>query len=312
MSIINLNIQQHNKKSNNFVFYSNREYEELYGWPKQLDKDKAYCQGFARVAYNKQKSISLDNLKTHVKNYTNCDKLVLKCLLSLSLTARKNNKPLQIKNQTLANNVGCSVYSVQKAKKKLINDNILFQTQSNKYAVPVYAFLIDAKTRGALYNLITETVPHILKIKEPVKALKKSKFQAHREAVKAAKLKNISYPHIHNLVDTDKRESFIYLKKLDRKKDKNLDKEILKRLNPDFVNNLKAENDLKQEFIQKSSTLNDLNLRHKLIEKAKRMYPDLSLSDCSNDFDLWRTKFNYRNTCIKNKIDELFKIHGLR
>jgi hypothetical protein len=42
------------------------------------------------------------------------------------------------------------------------------------------------------------------------------------------------------------------------------------------------------------------------------MYPDLSLSDCNNDFDLWRTKFNYRNTCIKNKIDELFKIHGLR
>jgi hypothetical protein len=97
MSIINLNIQQLNKKSNNFVFYSNREYEELYGWPKQLDKDKAYCQGFARVAYNKQKSISLDNLKTHVKNYTNCDKLVLKCLLSLSLRLEKTTSPYKLK-----------------------------------------------------------------------------------------------------------------------------------------------------------------------------------------------------------------------
>jgi hypothetical protein len=410
MSVINLNIPVQTKKSNNFVFYTHREYERLYGWKKQHDADKL----FAGQRTHKQQARSLSFLEQFVAKLTNGEKLVLKYLLCLALAAKKNKKPLQIKNQSIANEVGCSVWLVKQATKKFVAAKIFAKQQSNKYAVNIYTCLIDKKSRGILYNLCNDTTPHILKIKEPKKALKKTSFQLYRESVKAAFL---GYPHIHNSPTTDKINliyifkdfikfnisntliskinpikfkpftfsikntyklfSFKYLNypsvslagkstffhqanfsgkstlisktnyqqasfsgkntftnetnsSIDKKRkifyNKNINnglnsiqmdkatfqQEVLRRLNPDYVEVLKQQFKLEEKNKQESTKTNDLGLRVKLIDEAKKTYPEVTLIECDYNQEVFLTKNNERLLAIRNKIKELYSIHGIR
>lgn len=397
MSVINLNIQQPAEKSK-FIFYSEREYERLYGWEKQRQTDKTHAVAYPKrtLFAEPQKSLSAKELKVLVDEYTNCDKLLLKYLIAIWGTCEQNNKPLQIKNETIATEIGCSVFTFQKAKKKFLSDKIFTYKQSNKYAVPVYVCLLDKKSRGILYNLLSKTTPHILKIKEPIKALKKSPFKNYREAVRAEKLGEKSYPHIHNLVDTDiipnlyinniiypktntfksntyknnilkgdiypkteepvstiatlcqqspKREyipalnspdksTFFIDKNIVEKKDtskklvyNNKDKimgkrtskmdlrtyqiEILKRLNPEYVKNLKKEFDAKPENKPKSIELNDSDLRIKLIEQAKKMHHKPSLIECDSNLGVFREKNNEYINLVRDTIKQLYAENGI-
>lgn len=390
MSVINLNIQQPTKKSN-FIFYSDREYERFFGWKKQHEADKREAVYFTNVVLftEKQKPLSVEQLESIITNYTNCDMLALKYLLSSNLIAEKNNKPLQVKNETIANQVGCSVYSYQKAKKKFFKDKLFVSKQSNKFAVPVYVCLLDKKTRGILYNLLSRTVPHILNIKEPNKALKKSPYKKSREAARAEKL---GYPQIHNLVDTDiiknlfinnisslsitnnlksniyptsntvvldndnckmvtlcqkssklnenlaenlvenvtffkdvnftekndidkkiyyNKNSFIKGKENNKMDLRTYQKEILKRLNPEFVQNLKKEFDSKPESNQKSTELHDLSLRIKLIDQAKKMHHKPSLFDCDGNQDTFRVKNDEYLKLVRDSIKKLYSENGI-
>jgi len=368
MSVINLNIPLSNKKSNNFVFYPHREYQRLYGWKKQHDTDKL----FAGQRTHKQQARSISFLEQFVAKLTNGEKLVLKYLLSMMLTVKRNKKPFQAKNQIIANEIGCSVWLVKQATKKFATAKIFAKEQSNKYSVNVYTCFIDEKSRGILYNLCHDTTPHILKIKEPKKALKKTLFQLYREAVQAAFL---GYPHIHNSPTTDIiGDLFInqVYKVGDNKKgilednlnnnliskgdylapetlksktlshhppitahkiagtrtqwyndnthqapltsqmnDDNYIQEINKRLNPAYVELLKEQFKLEEKSEQKSTELNDIDLRLKLIDQAKKMYPDVSLGECGNDLQVYRKKIDERTNLIRLKINELYKQHDI-
>lgn len=369
MSVINLNIQQPTKKSN-FIFYSDREYEKLYGWKKQHEADKL----FAQQKSHKQEVRSISFLEQFVAKLTNGEKLVLKYLLSMMLTVKKNKKPFQVKNEIIANEIGCSVWLVKQATKKFAAAKIFAKEQSNKYAVNVYTCFIDKNTRGILYNLCNDTTPHILKIKEPTKALKKSPYTLYRESVKSKKL---GYPHIHNLPTTDIiRDLFInprlrvseYIKcnnlnnlqsniliskgdnctplttkqetstnfthnvaikvqtspvscyndislkaqETHRMNPDTYQKEILKRLNPDYVARLKQELQAEEKVKQESPQLNDIGLRMKLIEQAKKMYPESSLLSCGGDEGEFRSQIAERSRLVRNKIQELYKEHGIQ
>lgn len=368
MSVINLNIPLSNKKSNNFVLYPHREYQRLYGWKKQHDADKL----FAGQRTHKQQTRSVSFLERFVAKLTNGEKLVLKYLLSMMLTAKKNKKPLQAKNQIIANEIGCSVWLVKQATKKFATAKIFAKEQSNKYSVNVYTCLVDEKSRGILYNLCHDTTPHILKIKEPKKALKKTSFQLYREAVQAAFL---GYPHIHNLPTTDiigdlfinqvykvgdnkkgilednlnnnliskgdysapetlKSQTLshhppIIADKMDGTPTKWYNKnsykapatsqidtdtyhqEINRRLNPAYVELLKEQFKLEKKNEQESTQVNDIDLRLKLIDQAKKMYPDVSLSDCGDNLEVYRNKIDERTNLIRLKINELYKQHDI-
>lgn len=350
MSVINLNIQQPAEKSK-FIFYSEREYEKLYGWKKQHEADKL----FAQQKSHKQEVRSISFLEQFVAKLTNCEKLVLKYLLSMMLTIKKNKKPFQVKNQIIANEIGCSVWLVKQATKKFATAKIFVKEQSNKYAVNVYTCFINKKSRGILYNLCNDTTLHVLKIKEPKKALKKTSFQLYRESVQAAFL---GYPHIHNLPTTDIiRDLFInpvlsvgvYNKSnnLNTLQSNNLiskgsftTPELLKteilgthtqiiadkieESHPKCYNddNTKAQDALKitpnthqtpnKENEQESTKMNDFILQVKLIDQAKKMYPEPSLNDCGGDYGVFSAKLDERTRCVRNKINELFKQNGIR
>lgn len=355
-SVINLNIQQPAEKSK-FIFYSDREYERLYGWEKQRQTDKTHAWTFAKLKNfaEPQEARSLPFLEELSLRLTNCEKLILKYLLSMLLTSEKNQQPLQVKNQTIADEIGCSIWSVQQANRKFRAAKLFVTSQSNKYAVPVYASLIDKKTRGILYNLCNDTTPHILKIKEPTKALKKSPYTLYRESIKA---KKFGYPHIHNLPSTDiigdlfinpvlsvgvcnksnnlnTLQSNNLISKGSFKTPELLKTEILRthtqiiadkieESHPKCYNedNTKAQEAIKitpnthqtpnTENEQESTKMNDFILQVKLIDQAKKMYPEPSLNECGGDYGVFSAKLDERTRCVRNKINELFKQNGIR
>lgn len=89
-------------------------------------------------------------------------------------------------------------------------------------------------------------------------------------------------------------------------------KEILKRLNPDYVARLKQELQAEEKVKQESPQLNDIGLRMKLIEQAKKMYPESSLLSCGGDEGKFRSQIAERSRLVRNKIQELYKEHGIQ
>jgi len=189
-----------------FVNHASCELEKLFGWKKQHVQDRLFAQSLkGKLPYTK---FTKAYLKKAAKLFTNAEGLVLCELLAYAGTCDKYNSFQQRKNETIAAEIGCSVRTVQKAYSKIKKLGLFEIKQSNKYAVNVFICLLDKTRRGILYNELRDSRPHILRVKEPKKALKLSAFKIYREQVRAERLAN---PVIHNQLHTDIRKSLLYI-----------------------------------------------------------------------------------------------------